>query len=129
MDFACSRVQFVYTAGSVQCTYTSIRSFNWTTDLVPVNKRGRGINLLLQKDVLALADGDMSPIILLVWGLSPAGPLHHMLTQQVGERQSGLPEMWRFSCDTHHLSLILVVLQSTVSGTPQPPKKKKKYQA
>lgn len=66
MCFAGDRVQFVYTTGSVQCTYTSIRSFNWTTDPVQVNERGREINLLLQKDVLALADGDMSPIILLV---------------------------------------------------------------
>lgn len=126
MDFACSRVQFVYTAGSVQCTYTSIRSFNWTTDLVPVNKRGRGINLLLQKDVLALADGDMSPIILLVWGLSPAGPLHHMLTQQVGERQSGLPEMWRFSCDTHHLAALFLLCYSLLCPVPPTPQRKKK---
>lgn len=102
---------------------------------VPVNKRGRGINLLLQKDVLALADGDMSPIILLVWGLFPAGTLNHMLTQRVGERQSGLPEMWRFSCDTHHLAALFLLcyslpsLPTAVSGTrrtpPPPPKKKK----
>lgn len=64
--FVRSCVQHVYMAALVQCTCTSIRSFNWTTVLVPVNKWGRGINLILQKDVLALADGNMSPIILLV---------------------------------------------------------------